>query len=407
MDNNSSNSGQELSQQLIDPSGATSSMQGLGSSDMNGISSSAMLGGLAGSLDGSLVVPNNFATSSIVSNNNNTMVGMNAQGLYNMSSNNSNTTSSNNNSNNNALGVNNSSLRLNSQNSMTSLTMPQMAVSVMNMGGLNMMPNMTNNLGQMSMPMNMNMNMNMMSGNMNNNISTSSTNTMSNIGTMGSMNNSINGSINNGLGSAMGISATGGSHTMLSHSLPMASNMFTHHHYGNPGSVNSTMAGSGGATISGGHIGQASAHGSLPFSTMRDTGSLNLSAESLPDDDSDLNQLTEEQHDQRLFEMLHRFWESQTRDMNILDISTEQDFKNHNDLPLARIKRIMKSDEDVRMISAEAPVLFAKACEMFILELSIRSWGASEKCKRRTLLKEDVEAAIKNTDIFDFLDGLS
>ena len=27
----------------------------------------------------------------------------------------------------------------------------------------------------------------------------------------------------------------------------------------------------------------------------------------------------------------------------------------------------MKSDEDVRMISAEAPVLFAKACEMFIL----------------------------------------
>lgn len=26
-----------------------------------------------------------------------------------------------------------------------------------------------------------------------------------------------------------------------------------------------------------------------------------------------------------------------------------------NDLPLARIKRIMKSDEDVRMIAAEAP----------------------------------------------------
>lgn len=30
-------------------------------------------------------------------------------------------------------------------------------------------------------------------------------------------------------------------------------------------------------------------------------------------------------------------------------------------------RRIMKSDEDVRMISAEAPILFAKACEMFIL----------------------------------------
>lgn len=61
-----------------------------------------------------------------------------------------------------------------------------------------------------------------------------------------------------------------------------------------------------------------------------------------------------------------------TWQMHQLEIGTEQDFKNHNDLPLARIKRIMKSDEDVRMISAEAPVLFAKACEMFILELTLR-----------------------------------
>merc|ERR1712224_999173 len=58
------------------------------------------------------------------------------------------------------------------------------------------------------------------------------------------------------------------------------------------------------------------------------------------------------------------------------------EFKNHQ-LPLARIKKIMKSDEDVRMIAAEAPVLFAKACEMFILELTLRSWIHSEENKRR------------------------
>ncbi len=79
------------------------------------------------------------------------------------------------------------------------------------------------------------------------------------------------------------------------------------------------------------------------------------------------------------------------------------DFKTHNDLPLARIKRIMKSDEDVRMISAEAPVLFAKACELFILELTLRSWCYSEKNKRRTLQREDVQMAIRRTEIFDFL----
>ncbi len=58
---------------------------------------------------------------------------------------------------------------------------------------------------------------------------------------------------------------------------------------------------------------------------------------------------------------------------------SEADFKSHNDLPLARIKRIMKSDEDVRMISAEAPIVFAKACELFILELTVRSYVWSER----------------------------
>mmetsp|Transcript_29565 Transcript_29565/g.62718 ORF Transcript_29565/g.62718 Transcript_29565/m.62718 type:complete len:448 (+) Transcript_29565:56-1399(+) len=108
----------------------------------------------------------------------------------------------------------------------------------------------------------------------------------------------------------------------------------------------------------------------------------------------------------KLNECLTDFWAGQLQEMRILGtdkVQTEQDFKNHNDLPLARIKRIMKSDEDVRMISAEAPVLFAKACEMFILEMTLRSWNYSENNKRKTLQKEDVKEAIQRTDIFDFL----
>mmetsp|Transcript_24435 Transcript_24435/g.36189 ORF Transcript_24435/g.36189 Transcript_24435/m.36189 type:complete len:260 (+) Transcript_24435:555-1334(+) len=109
----------------------------------------------------------------------------------------------------------------------------------------------------------------------------------------------------------------------------------------------------------------------------------------------------------RLSTSLSAFWSDQLRQMRNLGTTTppqtEQDFKNHNDLPLARIKRIMKSDEDVRMISAEAPVLFAKACEMFILDLTLRSWSYSENNKRRTLQKEDIREAIQRTDIFDFL----
>ena len=125
---------------------------------------------------------------------------------------------------------------------------------------------------------------------------------------------------------------------------------------------------------------------------------------SLPDDDADLHALSEEDHEKRFRDMLDKFWATQVKEMEGLPIGTEQDFKNHNDLPLARIKRIMKSDEDVRMISAEAPVLFAKACEIFVLELAVRSWCAANKNKRKVISKDDVDTAIKTTAFFDFLE---
>lgn len=66
-------------------------------------------------------------------------------------------------------------------------------------------------------------------------------------------------------------------------------------------------------------------------------------------------------------------------------------------------KQIMKSDEVVRMISAEAPVLFAKACEFFILEATLRAWNAAEEHKRRTLQRGDIATAITRTEVWDFL----
>eukprot|EP00252_Welwitschia_mirabilis_P010538 TRINITY_DN2383_c1_g1_i2.p1 TRINITY_DN2383_c1_g1~~TRINITY_DN2383_c1_g1_i2.p1 ORF type:complete len:267 (+),score=65.16 TRINITY_DN2383_c1_g1_i2:193-993(+) len=104
-----------------------------------------------------------------------------------------------------------------------------------------------------------------------------------------------------------------------------------------------------------------------------------------------------QQQQQQQQQQLQAFWNAQLQ-----EIDQTTDFKNHS-LPLARIKKIMKADEDVRMISAEAPVIFAKACEMFILELTLRSWIHTEENKRRTLQKNDIAAAITRTDIFDFL----
>lgn len=55
------------------------------------------------------------------------------------------------------------------------------------------------------------------------------------------------------------------------------------------------------------------------------------------------------------------------------------------------------------MISGEAPVLFAKAVEMFISELSLRAWINTEENKRRTLQRNDISTAISKYDQFDFL----
>lgn len=55
------------------------------------------------------------------------------------------------------------------------------------------------------------------------------------------------------------------------------------------------------------------------------------------------------------------------------------------------------------MISAEAPVLFAKAAEIFITELSLRAWVHTEDSKRRTLQRNDIAMAISKCDQFDFL----
>ncbi|XP_025886098.2 nuclear transcription factor Y subunit C-1-like [Solanum lycopersicum] len=86
-------------------------------------------------------------------------------------------------------------------------------------------------------------------------------------------------------------------------------------------------------------------------------------------------------NDYLLQQQLQLFWAAQLQE--IMQIG---DFKGHS-LPIFRIKKIMKSDKEVRMISAESPILLDKACELFIQELTHRSWLKAQECQRRTLKK--------------------
>merc|ERR1712170_164740 len=98
-------------------------------------------------------------------------------------------------------------------------------------------------------------------------------------------------------------------------------------------------------------------------------------------------------------EAYNQFWPKATEEIRAMSSAGLK----HQELPLARIKKIMKLDEDVKMISAEAPVLFAKAAEIFIHELTMRAWIHTEDNKRRTLQRNDIAMAITKYDQFDFL----
>ncbi|KAL9099873.1 MAG: hypothetical protein Q9163_004679 [Psora crenata] len=97
-------------------------------------------------------------------------------------------------------------------------------------------------------------------------------------------------------------------------------------------------------------------------------------------------------------DILTTYWQQTIHQLE----NENHDYKIHQ-LPLARIKKVMKADPDVKMISAEAPILFAKGCDIFITELTMRAWIHAEENKRRTLQRSDIASALAKSDMFDFL----
>ncbi|KAI0308920.1 histone-fold-containing protein [Amylostereum chailletii] len=99
-----------------------------------------------------------------------------------------------------------------------------------------------------------------------------------------------------------------------------------------------------------------------------------------------------------LHEFLRSFWQRQ------VDAAEQEtlDYR-HPSLPLARIKKVMKNDPDVKMIAADAPIIFCKACEIFIAEITARAFIVADSNKRRTLSRQDIAKALSKSDQFDFL----
>ncbi|XP_012221097.1 DNA polymerase epsilon subunit 4 [Linepithema humile] len=75
-------------------------------------------------------------------------------------------------------------------------------------------------------------------------------------------------------------------------------------------------------------------------------------------------------------------------------------------LPLGRIKTIIKMDPEVSMVNQEAVFLITKSAELFIDSLAKEAYKYTVQAKKRTVQKRDVESAINNVDALVFLESM-
>lgn len=74
-------------------------------------------------------------------------------------------------------------------------------------------------------------------------------------------------------------------------------------------------------------------------------------------------------------------------------------------LPLSRIKHLIKMDPDVTLASQEAVVTLAKATELFVQMVSKDASSSMMQGKRKTLQRKDLDQVLLKRDCYCFLEG--
>mmetsp|Transcript_12337 Transcript_12337/g.18702 ORF Transcript_12337/g.18702 Transcript_12337/m.18702 type:complete len:363 (+) Transcript_12337:93-1181(+) len=86
-----------------------------------------------------------------------------------------------------------------------------------------------------------------------------------------------------------------------------------------------------------------------------------------------------------------------------IDLSKAKSLAKELVFPLARIKRTVKLDPDVKNLQKEAVVAIAKATELFLAFLGLRSAQVASRNRRRTVKTPDVLEVVHTNPILQFL----
>eukprot|EP00742_Colponemidia_sp_Colp-10_P006823 GILJ01007310.1.p1 GENE.GILJ01007310.1~~GILJ01007310.1.p1 ORF type:complete len:259 (+),score=41.69 GILJ01007310.1:45-779(+) len=80
--------------------------------------------------------------------------------------------------------------------------------------------------------------------------------------------------------------------------------------------------------------------------------------------------------------------------------------KFNSRFPMARVKKIMQSDEDVGKIATATPVLISRALELFMQELIEKTADVTQARKSKTVSATHLKQCIRMHERFDFLKDL-
>ena len=93
---------------------------------------------------------------------------------------------------------------------------------------------------------------------------------------------------------------------------------------------------------------------------------------------------------------------------NNIEIKDEKNHKKEKNslmrFPLAKIKNIMKLDDDIKLCQKNAYFVIGKLTELFLQELAKNSYLVCKNQKRKTINIEDINTAIRQNDKYSFID---
>ncbi|KAG0037321.1 hypothetical protein BGZ82_002749 [Podila clonocystis] len=77
--------------------------------------------------------------------------------------------------------------------------------------------------------------------------------------------------------------------------------------------------------------------------------------------------------------------------------------KGVTQLPVARVKRIIKEDKDISMVSNDAVFLISMATELFLESFTTKAFNLAKMEKRKTIAYKDLATAVTQHDSLEFL----